>query len=75
MANNKKTFKSSDEHLIAVLLTFNKHIKLVGKMEDEYIVEFTNGKFVADILQKHLNGQLSVDFDKYKEFRNILSEI
>lgn len=75
MANNKKTFKSNNEHLIAVLLTFSRQIKLAGKIEDEYVVEFANGKFVADILQKHLNGELSIDFDKYKEFRKILSEI
>jgi hypothetical protein len=71
----KKIFKSSDEHLIAVLLTFDKQIKLSGKIDDEFVVEFSNGKYVASLLEKHLKNDLTIDFQKYKHYRDILSEL
>ena len=71
----KRIFKSSDEHLIAVLLTFDKQIKLSGKLEDEFIVEFSNGKYVAKLLEKHLDNDLTIDFEKYKKYRGVLSEL
>lgn len=71
----KKIFKSSDEHLIAVLLTFDKQIKLGGKYENEFVVEFSNGNYVARLLEKHLNNSLTIDFEKYKHYRDLLSEL
>ena len=50
--DKKKIFKSSDEHLIAVLLTFDKQIKLSGKLDDEFIIEFSNGKYVANFIRE-----------------------
>lgn len=71
----KKIFKSSDEHLIAVLLTFDKQIKLSGKLQDEFVIEFSNGNYVAKLLEKHLNNKLTIDFEKYKHYRDLLSEL
>ena len=57
-------------------MTFN-FIKLVGKENDEYVIEFEDDKrnIVARLLQSYLDKKLSVDFELYKEMRNELSEI
>lgn len=75
MTKQKRQFKSSNQHLIAVLLTFDKHIKIVGKYQDEFVVEFDDSEFVAKILQKHLDSELNIDFEKYKNIRDLLGEL